>query len=172
MRNTSNSYPLLVIKAYKLLILLSCRGIIVRDSAFLLLEKKDQSMCCSSNAGTRSPDLFEFLHHLFTPTSHLLLGFTCSMKTLLSVANRFLWIFIRNGSGFTFLHSGPFNHKPCVTRRQVVKDNRVHLPFCASGSVIGELADRGGCDDESSSQTVKLFVSYFLNSCANHILWK
>ncbi len=73
MRNMSNNCPLLVIRASKLLILLSCRGIIVRHSVFLL-KKKSQS-------GTRPPDLYAFLHHLFKPASHLLLGFTCSTKT-------------------------------------------------------------------------------------------
>lgn len=39
-------------------------------------------MRCNSSTGTRPPDLYAFLHHLFKPASHLLLGFTCSTKTL------------------------------------------------------------------------------------------
>lgn len=74
----SNSCSLLVIRASKLLIPLSCWGIIVRDSVFRLKKKKAQSMCCNSSTGTRPPDLFAFLYHLFKPASHLLPSFTCS----------------------------------------------------------------------------------------------
>lgn len=81
MRNMSNSCPLLVIKASKLLILLSCRGIIVSILSFFLKKKKAQSMGCNSSTGTRPPDLYAFLRHLFKPASHLLLAFTCSTKT-------------------------------------------------------------------------------------------
>lgn len=74
MKNMSYRFPPLVIRGYKLLIPLLCRGIIVLSS-FL---KRTQSVFCNSSTGTDHLTFYAFFCHLFKSASHLLLRFTCS----------------------------------------------------------------------------------------------
>lgn len=62
-KSWGNSCPLSAIRAHKLLILLSCRGIIVRHSVFLLKKKnrKKKPNQCGAIAA-QAPDHLTFLH--------------------------------------------------------------------------------------------------------------
>lgn len=177
MRNISHSCPLLVIKACKLLIPLSCRGIIVRDSVSLLKKSPINVLQQQHRHQTTWPFC------IFAPSVQTgitsVAWFHLLHQDLVSEAKRFFGKYSpQNSSGFRFLHTSWFNHTftkasandklwghrqwrltKCTCRPFLLP---VWAPVGTRCRRVGNcgiyVKQIGGWGDESGSQPDKLFV--------------